>query len=129
LSNSEIAELVNELVWNYRKIHLPDMEDDSTSPAEYAKCQRQSELAWSTLSAAFSHCSGFNQTMLRDMSEGAQERITSRLIEWSQDLEWPGGNNNTNGLWTSVADTAEECCDKTSSFMQDKLWPFTKIIR
>ena len=120
---------MNELVWNYRKIYLPDMEDDSISPDEYARCQRQSELAWSTLSAAFGHRSGFNQNMLRDMSEGVQEKVTSRLIEWSQDLEWPGGNNNTNGLWKSVADTAEECCDKTSRFMQDKLWPFTKIIR
>ena len=61
------------------------------------------------------------------MTEAGLAKATAKLIEWSQELEWPGNDNS--GSWKATADTAEECCEKTSIFMQDRFWPFTKIIR
>jgi hypothetical protein len=129
LSASEIDELIKELVWNYRKLYLPDVEDENVSAEEYQQYQRESELAWYTLEAAFKHRREFKQDLLRDMSDGAADKITGQLISWTEDLEWPEGNGSANGVWKSTAQTAEECCEKTTAFMQDRLWPFTKLIR
>ena len=129
LSPPEIDELIKELVWNYRKLYLPGVEDETIPEEEYQRYQRESELAWYTLEAAFKHRREFKQDLLRDMSDGAADKIIGKLISWTEDLEWPEGNGSTNGVWKSTAETAEECCEKTAAFMQDRLWPFTKIIR
>ncbi|RYP68754.1 hypothetical protein DL771_006484 [Monosporascus sp. 5C6A] len=127
LAKDEIAEMVRELLWSYRQLYLPGVESDTTSAADYARYTRESEQAWSALEAAFQHQSSFNKEMLRDMSEGALERIQDRLIAWTNDMEWPDGGEA--GCWKSTASNAEECREKTGLFMQDRYWPFTKIIR
>jgi hypothetical protein len=127
LSASEIRELIKELLWSYRQLFLPGVESDETSEQDYNRYMRQSEQAWSALHAAFKHKRQFTQRFAQDMSDGALERITDQLIEWAQEIEWPTGG--TDGFWTSTAQTAEECVEQTKLFMQDKFWPFTKIIR
>ena len=124
-----INELVKELLWNYRKLYLPSVESGEVGAEEYQRYQRESDIAWSTLEAAFKHRPEFRPELLRDMSEGATDRITEKLIRWTEDIEWPGGDEYVNGIWISTAQTAEECCEKTAGFMRDRLWPFTKIIR
>lgn len=106
---------------------LPDIEEDKVDAKDYARYQRESEQAWSALEAAFKHQKLFEKEWLSDMSEGALDKVTDQLIQWGQDIDWPEGGNS--GIWKSMADTAEECCEKTSIFMQDRFWPFTKIIR
>ncbi|GAB1312304.1 Dynamin N-terminal domain-containing protein [Madurella fahalii] len=127
LSAAAIEEVIKELLWSYRQLYLPGVEGEGTSAEDYARYQRESGQAWSALEAAFKHKLGFGERMLQDMSEGALERITAQLIQWSHELEWPGGG--INGLWQSTANSAEECAEKTAIFMQDKYWPFTKLIR
>ncbi len=127
LSASEIETVVKELLWSYRRLYLPDVESDETSAQDYARYERESLQAWSALEAAFKHKPEFDQHRLRDMSDGALERITSQLTEWSREIRWPEGGDN--GTWRSTAETAEECCEKTGLFMADRYWPFTKIIR
>jgi hypothetical protein len=128
LCNSEIEDLIKELVWNYRQMYLPHMENDKITENEYIKMQRESEQAWSSLEAGFSHQTGFSKELLiNDMSEDGLGRATNELIQWALDLDWPNGENS--GKWMSTATNAEECCEKTSVFMQDRFWPFTKIIR
>ncbi|RYP44610.1 hypothetical protein DL768_008931 [Monosporascus sp. mg162] len=127
LAKDEIAEMVRELLWSYRQLFLPGVESDTTSAADYARYTRESEQAWSALEAAFQHQSRFSKEMLRDMSEGALERIQDQLIAWTNDMEWPEGGEA--GCWRSTASNAEECREKTGLFMQDRYWPFTKIIR
>jgi len=114
-------------VWNYRQLFLPNIEEDEIDAKDYARYQRESEQAWSALEAAFKHQELFKKEWLSDMSEGALDKVTDQLIQWGRDIDWPEGGNS--GIWKSMADTAEECCEKTSIFMQDKFWPFTKIIR
>jgi hypothetical protein len=126
LSPSEIEDVIKELLWSYRQLYLPGAEGQSTSAQDYARYQRESAQAWSALGAAFKLKREFRENMLQDMSQGALERLTAQLIEWSREIKWPGGGN---GLWRSAADTAEECVEKTGLFMQDQYWPFTKIIR
>ncbi|KAK4235702.1 hypothetical protein C8A03DRAFT_46215 [Achaetomium macrosporum] len=127
LSGAAIEEVIKELLWSYRQLYLPGVEDESTSAEDYAQYQRESAQAWSALEAAFSHKQGFKEGMLRDMSEGAIERLTAQLVGWAREIQWPDGTDG--GLWRSTADTAEECAGKTALFMQDRYWPFTKIIR
>jgi hypothetical protein len=127
LSNPEIEELIRELLWKYRQFYLPEIEEDKVDAKDYARYQRESEHAWSALEAAFKHQILFKSEFLKDMSEGALERITQQLIQWTRELDWPEGGNT--GTWKSSANTAEDCCEKTSVFMKDRFWPFTKIIR
>jgi hypothetical protein len=127
LSMPEIEELIKELLWNYRQVLLPGIEDDGVSAKDYARYQRESEQAWAALEAGFKHRQGFNKSLISDISEEGLARATDQLLQWAQELEWPEGGNS--GMWKSTANTAEECCAKTSVFMQDRFWPFTKIIR
>lgn len=128
LSQSGIEELIKELVWNYRQMLLPDVESNDIPPDEYQRLQRESDLAWSTLKAAFNHRHEFRPELLNDRSTDAGDRIIDQLIQWTHDLEWPRGDldSSDNCVWKSTAQTAEECCEKTSRFMEDRLWPFTK---
>jgi hypothetical protein len=127
LSESEIENLLKELVWKYRQIYLPWVESDEVNPKDYAQWQKESEHAWSALEAAFAHQREFKKEFLTDMTDGALERVTDRLVRWTKDIEWPEGG--ASGRWTSTAQTAEECYNRTNTFMRDRLWPFTKIIR
>jgi hypothetical protein len=127
LSSAGIESLLRELLWSYRHMYLPLVEEIATSNEEYAKLEAESDHAWSALSTAFGHHPEFTKELLRNMSEGASERALEQLIGWSREIEWPTGGDQ--GRWTSTATTAAECCEKTRIFMQDRLWPFTKIIR
>jgi hypothetical protein len=127
LSGPQIEEMVKELLWSFRQLFLPGVESDTTPEADYSRYMRESEQAWSYLEAAFNHQRQFKKELLQDMSEGALERIESQLIAWTRDMEWPTGGEAR--FWRSTANNAEGCREKTSIFMQDKYWPFTKIIR
>jgi hypothetical protein len=127
LSGAEIKDMIRELLWSYRQLFLPGVDANETSAQDYARYQRESECAWSALHAAFHHKAGFSEEFLRVMSDGASERIAEQLILWAGEIEWP--DSARPGVWESTAITADECCEKTKMFMQDRLWPFTKIIR
>ncbi|KAI5462790.1 hypothetical protein BGZ63DRAFT_352526, partial [Mariannaea sp. PMI_226] len=127
LSSLEIKELIRELLWSYRQLFLPSVESSDTSEQDYARYTRESEHAWSALNAAFGHKRQFNQNFAQDTSDGAIERITDQLIQWAGEIEWP--SNGADGFWTATSQTAEECIGHTKMFMQNKYWPFTKIIR
>ncbi|KAH7193897.1 uncharacterized protein B0J16DRAFT_395906 [Fusarium flagelliforme] len=127
LSAFEIRDLIKELLWSYRQLFLPSVESEETSEQDYNRFMRESEQAWSALHAAFKHKRQFTQTFAQDMSDGALERITEQLVQWAREIEWPTGGGE--GFWRSTAQTADECVEKTKLFMQDRFWPFTKIIR
>ena len=127
LSTQEIDEHIKEQLWSYRQVYLPNMGDDTADSKEFMRAQRESEQAWSALEAAFKHEREFKKELLSDMSEEGLQKATDRLLQWAHEIDWPEGEKP--GMWTSSADTAEECCEKTSVFMQDKYWPFMKIIR
>lgn len=126
LSEAEIEEIVKELLWDYRQLYLPGVEQELNAD-EYKKCCEQSELAWSTLGAAFGDRREFRKELLRDSSDEAKERALALLLQWTQELDWPEGGSD--GMWRSTAQDAEECCEKTGQFMENRLWPFTKVVR
>ena len=126
MSGSEIEGLIRELLVSYRQLYFPDVENDA-SPKEYKHYVVESEHAWSALEAAFGDHPEFNKDLLRDQSSGADHRLVTQLLRWAESLVWPEGSSN--GVWKSVAETAEDCCAQTSVFMEDTTWPFTKIIR
>lgn len=129
-----LEDLVKELAWSYRQLHLADVNTpDITSDQDFAKYKRESEEAWEALSAAFQHHEGFSAAFLKDFSAGAKDRIDRQLLRWAHDIKWPSGGSITKqdklSMWCSFANSAEECCEKTGAFMEDGLWPFVKVIR
>ncbi|KAF2183055.1 hypothetical protein K469DRAFT_584335 [Zopfia rhizophila CBS 207.26] len=126
LPAAEIEEVVKELLWNYRQLYLPDVEQELNAD-EYKRCCEQSELAWSTLEAAFGDRREFKKELLRDTSAEGKEKVLTLLLQWTRELDWPAGGSD--GIWRSTAQETKECCAKTSQFMQNRLWPFTKVIR
>lgn len=128
LSMSGIEDLVKEVLWSYRRRHLLDAQNDDICENERAKLKRESDQAWSSLEAAFGHRKGFSKDWLtKDMSEEGLAMVTDQIMQGAQEIDWPAGADS--GKWTSTADTADECCEKTSVFMQDQFWPFTKRIQ
>ncbi|KXJ86843.1 hypothetical protein Micbo1qcDRAFT_139663 [Microdochium bolleyi] len=141
LSAAEISTLVSELVWSYRQFFLPSSEDKNlNSEGESRHFQRQAEHAWSALKAAFGHRREFNGAFLKGMLTDAlielpsvdavqQEsaRIAKQLIQWTKDIKWPEGAEA--GHWSASATSAADCRQKTKLFSEDRVWPFTKIIR
>jgi hypothetical protein len=127
-SNSEIEDHIKELVWNYRQMFLPSLGDADMGNNEHVRIQRESEQAWSALEAAFRHQKSFTKELLiSNMSEEGLANATNQLIQWAHDLQWPDGGSS--GVFKKTANTAEECCNETGKFMEDRYWPFTKIIR
>ena len=128
LSSTEIEELIEELVWSFRKPYIPyPEEEDKPSKDEQENNQKESDQAWSALEAAFGHKDSFSRAFLSDMAEGASAKITKQLLKWSKEIEWP--DDGESGFWEDTAETIDECSEKTSVFMENRLWPFTKIIR
>ena len=123
LSDTDIGEFVEELLWSYRQFFMKEWKEGDK---DYNKQEAESEIAWSALNAAFGDRGNLKSLFGDDSKEGLQT-IKDKLLDWCDGLAWPEGSNG--GLWTSTAETAEECCDKTALFMNDRLWPFTKVIR
>jgi hypothetical protein len=124
LTALEISELVKELVYSYRQFYVPNLED-AASDSEYSHYETESAHAWAILETAFKHKGRFGECLLQDRSPGAPDKIIEQLVEWTQDLPWPEGGHSD--IWEAVS--AEECNSKTAEFMNDRLWPFTRMIR
>ncbi|TGO07985.1 hypothetical protein BTUL_0233g00180 [Botrytis tulipae] len=129
LSKPERQEMVEELLWSYRQLLLPDSDNEGNAldSGEQERIERESAVAWSALEVLFSQQEEFDINFVSDNSKGAFERIKSQLLEWMEKIEFPADDES--GLWTASAHTSDECQELTSVFMEDKLWPFTKIIR
>jgi hypothetical protein len=132
-TGAELEKLVKELAWSYRQLYLPDAQrSELTSDQDYAKYLRESDLAWSALHAAFKHHENFSVEFLQDLSDGAALRINEQLMRWAHEIKWPGYESKRplSDSWLShTAMSSQECCEKTRAFMEDGLWPFTKIMR
>jgi hypothetical protein len=123
LSGVALEDHVNELLWSFRRAFLPDVAKDSLTAADWKEIKE----AWSTLESAFGSEKAFNRKFLSDKSEGAFEKIVDQLIKWTKTIRWPTGASD--GKWVTYAETAEDFYMKTRLFMQDRIWPFTKIMR
>ncbi|KIX92369.1 uncharacterized protein Z520_11977 [Fonsecaea multimorphosa CBS 102226] len=130
-TEAEIEELLADLVGNFRKVELlpkaPSTEDEEALPRNRQHSENQSKEAWSALQAAFGHHELFGRSFLLDQTEGAFDRIVSQLNQWTQLLQWP--EEAKDGRYSISVDDEDECAENISLFMQDKFWPFTKIMR
>lgn len=123
LAGEAMEDHVNELLWTFRRALLPAIERDSLTAADLERIRE----AWSTLETAFRSEDGFSRRFLSDKSEGAFEKIAGQLIKWTKTIRWPTGASA--GKWVAYAETAEGLYRKTRPLMQDRVWPFTKIMR
>jgi hypothetical protein len=127
LDATTMKEHLRELLWSYRRIYLPEIDANHLSDMDFKKYESESDIAWSTLHTAFRHESELTPAFAQDMSDGADVRILNKLVEWAGRVKWPQGS--VAGYWTTTALTVKECAKKTRPFMEDRFWPFTKIIR
>lgn len=123
-SELDSEDLIRELVWSYRQLYLPDI--DKASGEEFNKISKESQVAWSSLQAAFGHHREL-KSLCDKKTQGANAEIIEKLLAWKNELEWPAGHED--GRWEHFVESADECCDLTSGLMQDKYWPFIKVIR
>ncbi|KAH6682229.1 hypothetical protein F5X68DRAFT_192586 [Plectosphaerella plurivora] len=126
-----LEEQIRELSWSYRQLLLPGVDRDEMSEKEYERFEKESKEAWEALNSAFEPHQQFSEKWLKDLSEGAADRINAQFIQWAHAIEWPKGDTTkmeSSALWRSEAEDADECCRKTAAFMSEGLWPFTKII-
>ena len=124
LSEEQIKENIKELVWSYERFYHPEVEEASTE--DYKKYERESEVARFSITSAFGDHEDL-EALLDDHSDGSEKRTVAQLTQWAEGFEWPQGGSGC--IWRSTAETDEECCEKTDQFMNDRLWPFTKVIR
>lgn len=123
LSGRAMEDHVNELLWRFRRVLLSDGDKDSLTAVDWKEIKE----AWSALQSAFGSEKGFDRKFLQDKSEGAFEKIAAQLIKWTKTIPWPTGASN--GKWVTYAETTEECYMKTKLFMQDRISPFTEVMR
>lgn len=130
-TEAETQELLADLVKDFRTAQLlpeaPSAEDLQAAPRNEDLVEARSNEAWSALEAAFGHHKLFGRSFLLDRSSGALDRITSQLVQWTQLLQWP--SEARDGRFSIAANGEDDCVSKISLLMQDKFWPFTKIIR
>jgi hypothetical protein len=127
MTETEIAEQLQELLWSYRQFYTCDLNDKDVTADERNKLEEQSKIAWDTLKEAFGHQHILTESYLKDTTDGAAERIRSKLEEWTHQLEWPA-EAEVDG-WLGSAEGPEECNMKTQQFLTGNLWPFIKVIR
>ncbi|KAL5315379.1 hypothetical protein ACEPPN_016246 [Leptodophora sp. 'Broadleaf-Isolate-01'] len=127
MTDSEIGEQLRELLWSYRFFHITDLDDIGMGADEQTRLEAKSKLAWDTLKAAFGSKRELTETYLQDPSDGAEQRIQTRLREWSSTLRWPDDSHESG--WLGSAETAVECKSQTQQFLAGNLWPFIKVIR
>lgn len=127
MTDVEIEEHLQELLYSYRSFHIMDLDDKGMSADEQKQLELRSTLAWNTLKAAFGSKQELTEEYLREGSSGAEERLQEKLEHWTNELVWPG-DSSTSG-WLGTAGSAEECKRKTQQFLGGNLWPFVKTIR
>ena len=118
---SEIEKLLKELVWSYRRLYLPDLD---AQDADFRQIENESAIAWSTLNAAFGHHAELGYLCGRE-TEATNEEIAAKLLTWTEELTWPSDS----GMFEAFADSPNGCRKMAEEFMQDRFWPFIKVVR
>ena len=119
-SKKESEDLIEELVWSYRRFCLLDVNE---AIPDYERLKQEKETAWQTLKAAFGHHENLQSLCDREN----EDEIKTQLVSWWDELEWPPGH--LDGYWAAFIESAEDCCEIISQFAKDQFWPFIKIIR
>lgn len=127
MTDSEIEEQLQELLWSYRKFHIWDLDKENLTADEQKHLEDKAKLAWDTLKSAFGSRRELTETYLKDTSDGAEGRIQQQLKLWTDSLQWPG-DSHQNG-WLGSAENVEEYNEKTKQFLAGTLWPFIKVMR
>lgn len=131
LPKSKVRKVLKQLVWDYRQLYLLIMEEDEGGD-DYNACKRASEFALSTLETAFKHHEEFSASaMQRICNEEDEDKFVLQLMTWYKELEWPRRDNDDEATDIAIrrAATIADCNDITGKYMEDKIWPFIKVIR
>ncbi|CEO58542.1 hypothetical protein PMG11_03258 [Penicillium brasilianum] len=127
LCGPALEEHIKELLYSFRRKLLPDVAEDSLSAADWNRIKEGSKEAWSALKSVFESEKEFSPKFLSDKSQEAFDRIANQLVDWAEKVSWP--TDACDGKWVAYAESAEEFYAKTSLFMQERLWPLSKIMR
>lgn len=131
LSASAIREHLRALLWSYRRKFLCNETDKFTPYDDYCRLEMESAQAKAALATAFGHEPEFAELLDDiDMSLDGNDTFTQildTLVAWAARIEWPAGS--VDGMCTWTAADAKTCREAMRRFTEDRIWPFTKIIR
>ena len=126
LTIDEIKGTIDELVVDFAQFYHPEMKEDNVSAKDFRASEHKSKVAEDTIKAAFDDHPTL-VALLEDRSDEWHARLREELTKWSEDFEWP--ESESASLWTATAITSEECREAVGGWMEDKLWPFIKVVR
>lgn len=131
LSTGAIREHLRALLWSYRRVFLCDDAEKLMPNEDYNRLEMESAQANAALATAFGHEPGFAGLLEdNDMSLNGNNTFTQildTLVAWAARIEWPAGS--VDGMCTWAAADAKTCTEAMRRFTEDRIWPFTKIIR
>lgn len=131
LSAGAIREHLRALLWSYRRVFLCDDAEKFMPNDDYRRLEMESAQAKAALAAAFGHEPRFAELLEdNDMSLNGNDTFTQildTLVAWATRIEWPAGS--VDGMCTWPAADAKTCGEVMRRFTEDRIWPFTKIIR
>lgn len=127
----EIPEYLKALLYSYRDFFNLSPKDETTQSdtenTEKYRMEKASKLALSTLQGIFPNQEESKPEYLEDNTEGAFERILTRLRSLANSLNWP--DEDEYGNWSSTAITVADCREKVERFMASGIWPLTELVR
>lgn len=117
-----IKEQLNELLYDLRAFHEPGLlEQVSDGSDEYKALQRKSEVAFSTIESLFPDKEDASLESLLEQGSRTIQEIRNSLHALADAISWPDGF--ASGIWEATADSARECRQQISQFMENNFWP------
>ena len=117
---------MNELVYDVRALTDPGILE-SISDNEFLALERRSAVALSTLENIFPDKEESTKAYLLDRTDGSAERITARLHELTDEIDFPSGAES--GEWVETANSALECRQQIMRFMENGFWPLINKVK
>ena len=117
---------MKELVYDVRAPTDPSV-FEAISDGEFLALEKRSAVALSTLENIFPDKEESTKAYLLDRSDGSAERITVRLRELVDDVEFPPGAQN--GEWCETANSSSECRQQIMQFMENGFWPLIDKVK
>ncbi len=117
---------MNELVYDVRALTDPGILT-FISDTEFHALERRFAVALSTLESIFPEREESTKDFLSNRDDGSAERITARLRQLTDEIEFPAGAES--GEWIETADNASECRQQITRFMENGFWPLISKVK
>lgn len=129
MNDSEIKDLLQQSILDYRKYHIRNLSEDRALPnGELEHLRTKAELAWHTLAGVFPHHPGCTEAEFRKR-DVETNILCQTVLGWQSVIMWPARLNTSTRTMTLKADSIKTCVDRMEESMAVLKWPFVKVVR